>query len=140
MSWQVVDDVSALVESTLWRHRPDVREDTRKEGVTMNWTSSRLVGAKPFGLQRSDLRGAQMPVADILLTPIARRLMVWWPGGGAVYTRPVAVEYVDGSRTRRIRIVPIQSLGFGALAALGLAAVAASFALRHKDRWRDTEN
>jgi hypothetical protein len=103
----------------------------------MNRTSSRLVEAKPFGLQRSDLRGAQMPVAGVLLTPIARRLVVWWPGGGAVYARPVAIEYLDGSRARQIRIVPIQSLAFGALAALGLAAITTSFALRRKDRLRD---
>jgi hypothetical protein len=104
----------------------------------MNRTSPRLMEAKPFGLQRSDLRGAQMPVADVLLTPIARGLVVWWPGGGAVYARPVAIEYLDGSRTRQIRIVPTQSLAFGALAALGLAVVAASFALRCNDRLRDT--
>ena len=100
----------------------------------MNRTSPRLVEAKPFGLQRSDLRGAQMPVAGALLTPIVRRLVVWWPSGGAVYARPVAIEYLDGSRTRRICIVPIQLLAFGALVALGLAAVAASFALRRKVR------
>jgi hypothetical protein len=104
----------------------------------MNRTSPRLVEAKPFGLRRSDLRGAQMPVAGVLLTPIARRLVVWWPGGGAVYARPVAIEYLDGGRTRQIRIVSIQSLAFGALAALGLAATAALFVLRCKDRLRAT--
>src|SRR3974377_407040 len=113
----------------LWRsrarfggHRPNVSGDARREDATMNMPSPRLVAAKPFGLRRSDLRGAQMRVAGVLLTPIARRLVVWWPGGGAVYARPVAVEYLDGRRTRQIRIVPVQSLGFGALAALGLAA------------------
>ncbi len=79
-----------------------------------------------------------MPVAGVLLTPIARRLVVWWPGGGAIYARPVAIEYLDGSRARLIRIVPIQSLAFAALAALGLAAITTSFALRRKDRLRDT--
>lgn len=103
----------------------------------MNRTSPRVVEAKPFGLQRSDLRGAQMPVAGVLLTPIARRLVVWWPGGGAVYVRPVAIEYLDGSRTQQKHIVPIQSLAFGALVALGLAAITTSFALRRKDRLRD---
>jgi hypothetical protein len=100
----------------------------------MNLPGPRLVEAKPFGLRRSDLRGAQMTVAGVLLTPIARRVVVWWPGGGAVYARPVAIEYLDGSRTRQIRIIPIQSLALGTLAALGLAAIAASFALRRKDR------
>jgi hypothetical protein len=100
----------------------------------MNWTSPQVVEAKPFGLQRSDLRGVQMTVAGVLLIPIARRLVVWWPGGGAVYARPIAIEYLDGSRTRQIRIVPVQSLAFGALAALGLAAVAASFGLRYQNR------
>jgi hypothetical protein len=104
----------------------------------MSLSSQRLMAAKPFGLRRSDLRGAQMTVAGVPLTPIARRLMVWWPGGGAVYARPVAIEYQDGSRTRQVHIVPIQSLALGALAVLGLAAIAASFALRRKDRLRDT--
>jgi len=103
----------------------------------MNVPGPRLA-AKPFGLRRSDLRGAQMTVAGVPLTPIARRLVVWWPGGGAVYARPAAIEYLDGGRTRQIRIVPIQSLAFGALVALGLAAIATSFALRRKDRLRDT--
>jgi hypothetical protein len=79
-----------------------------------------------------------MTVAGVLLTPIARRLVVWWPGGGAVYARPVAIEYLDGSRTRQVRMVPIQSLAYGALAALGLATMATSFALRRRDRRRDT--
>jgi hypothetical protein len=133
MLWQGGDDVSAL-ESTQWRHRPHVDEDARKEEMAMYRTSPPVVEGKPFGLQRSDLRGAPMPVADVLLTPVARRLVIWWPGGGAVYARPVAIEFLDGGRTQRIRIVPIQSLALGALAALGLAAVAASFALRRKDR------
>jgi hypothetical protein len=100
----------------------------------MNSPSPRLEEAKPFGLQRSTLRGAQLTVAGVLLTPIARRLVVWWPGGGVVYARPVAIEYLDGRRTQQIRIVPLQSLALGALAALGLAAMAASFALRRRDR------
>jgi hypothetical protein len=79
-----------------------------------------------------------MTAAGVLLTPIARRLVVWWPGGGAVYARAAAVEYQDGGRTRQIRIVPIQSLVFGALAVLGLAAIAASLALRRQDRVRDS--
>ena len=75
-----------------------------------------------------------MLVAGVLLTPIARRLVVWWPGGGAVYVRPVAIEYLDGSRTRQKHIVPIQSLAFGALATLGMAAITTSFALRRKEK------
>src|SRR5215469_10585095 len=119
---------------TLWRKR--ARE--RKKEATINMPSPRLVAARPFGLRRSELRGAPTTVAGKLLTPIARRLVVWWPGGGAVYARAVAIEYQDGGRTRQIRIIPIQSLVFGALAALGLAAIAASFALRRQHRLRDT--
>jgi hypothetical protein len=62
--------------------------------------------------------------------------VIWWPGGGAVFARPAAIEYLDGGRTRQIRIVPIQSIALSALAALGLAAIAASFALRRKDGLR----
>jgi hypothetical protein len=97
-----------------------------------------LAEAKPFGLRRSDVRGAQMRVAGVLLTPIARRVVVWWPGGGAVYARPVAIEYLDGTRTRQIRIVPVQSVALGALVALGMVTIAASFALRRKDSQRNS--
>jgi hypothetical protein len=100
----------------------------------MNSRRPRVVEARPFGMRVSDLRGAQMLVAGVPVTPIVRRVVVWWPGGGGVYARARAIEYLDGSRTRQIRIVPIQSLAFGALTALGAAAIAASFALRWKNR------
>ena len=93
-----------------------------------------VVEARPFGIRRSNLRGAQMLVAGVPVTPVVRRVMVWWPGGGGVYARAHAIEYLDGSRTQQIRIAPIQSLAFGGLIALGAAAIAASIALRWKKR------
>jgi hypothetical protein len=62
------------------------------------------------------------------VTPVARRLMVWWPGGGWLYAWPDAIEYPDGQRTRRVRIVPVRSLAMGGLVALVAVAVVASAA------------
>ncbi|MGZ3584108.1 MAG: hypothetical protein ACXWQR_22325 [Ktedonobacterales bacterium] len=104
----------------------------------MNRRSPRLAEARPFGVQLKDVRGAPMLAADIPVTPIARRLTVWWPGGAWVYAWPGSIEYPDGSRIRQIRIVPIQSLASVALVALALATIAASFAQRWRDGQRDT--
>lgn len=110
-----------------------------KERATMNRRSPRLAEARPVGVQLKDVRGAPTLVAGVPVTPIARRLVVWWPGGGWVYAWPGSIEYSDGSRTRQIRIVPIQSLAFGAVAALGFVTIAASLAQRWRDGLRDTE-
>ena len=103
----------------------------------MNGRSPRLVEARRVGMQLNDVRGAPMLAAGVPVTPIARRLVVWWPGGGWIYAWPGSIEYSDGSRTRQIRIVPIQSLAFGAVAALGLVTIAASLAQRWSDGLRD---
>lgn len=104
----------------------------------MSRRSLRLAEARPFGVQLKDLRGAPTLAAGLPVTPIARRLMVWWPGGNWIYAWPGSIEYTDGSQTRQLRIIPIQTLTLGAVAALGLATIAASLALRWRDALRDT--
>lgn len=104
----------------------------------MDRRSPRSADVRPFGVRLTDVRGAPMLAAGVPVTTIARRLMVWWPGGGWVYAWPGSIEYPDGNRIRRIRIVPIQSLASGAVAALGLATIAASLAQRRRDGLRDT--
>jgi hypothetical protein len=104
----------------------------------MNRRSPQVAQARPFGVRLDDVRGVPTLAAGVPVTPIARRLIVWWPRGGWVYAWPGSIEYPDGIRTRRIRIVPIQSLAFVALAALALATIAASLAQRRRDGPRDT--
>lgn len=103
----------------------------------MSRRSPLLAEARPFGVQLDDVRGAPMLAAGVPVTPIARRLMVRWPGGGWVYMWPGSIEYSDGSRTRQTRIVPIQTLAFGALAALTLATILGTIAASLAQRWRD---
>lgn len=85
-------------------------------------------GARPFGVRLAAARGAPVLAAGMSVTPIARRLMVWWPGGGWVYVWPDAIEYADGQRTRRARIVPVRLLALGGFVALGVVAAVVSVA------------
>lgn len=85
-------------------------------------------GARPFGVRLAAARGTPVLAAGMSVTPIARRLMVWWPGGGWVYAWPEAIEYPDGQRTRRARIIPVQSLVMGVFVALGVVSAVASAA------------
>lgn len=88
--------------------------------------------ARPFGMQLDTLRGEPIVANGVSITPIARRLALWRPGGAWVYAWPVAVEYPAGQRIRRARIVQMWMLSLGSLAALALATVAALFAVARR--------
>ncbi len=106
----------------------------------MNWTGSRQTIARPFGAQLDEMRGEPKLAAGLSVTPIARRLALWWPGGGWVYAWPVAVEYPEGTRTRRLRIMPIQPLTSAAFAVFGLAAFTTFATRRWRQRRRSAED
>lgn len=86
-------------------------------------------GVRPVGVRLATARGAPVVAAGMPVTPIARRLMVWWPGGGWVYAWPDAIEYFDGQRTRRARIVPVRLVTMGGLVALGAVVAVATASL-----------
>jgi hypothetical protein len=85
-------------------------------------------GAWPVGVRLAATRGAPMLAAGMSVTPIARRLTVWWPGGGWVYAWPEAIEYLDGQRMRRARIIPVRLITMGGIVTLGAVAAVASVA------------
>jgi hypothetical protein len=95
---------------------------------------SQLAETRPVGVRLDLLRGEPMPTAGPPVTPVARRLALWWPGGAWVYAWPVAVEYPDGQRTQRVRIVHVRMVSLATFAALGLAAVALFVARRPRQR------
>jgi hypothetical protein len=78
-----------------------------------------------------------MLAGDTAVTPIARRLALSWPGGAWVYAWPAAIEYPEGSQTRRTRILPYQRLMSVALVALSAGALVAFIAQRWKDGQRN---
>jgi len=88
------------------------------------------MGARPFGMRLDTLRGEPIVANGVSITPFARRLALWRPGGALVYAWPVAVEYPAGQRIRRARIVQMWMLSLGSLAAL--ATVAALFAVARR--------
>ena len=90
----------------------------------------RLVEARPFGARVETMRGEPMVVAGASMTPIARRLAVWWPGGAWVYAWPIAIEYPPGRRTR---IIHVRMRAFALFATLGMAAFAIFVAQRRRD-------
>ncbi len=91
---------------------------------------------RPFGARLDVLRGEPIPTAGPPITPVARRLALWWPGGAWAYAWPVAIEYPDGQRTRRTRIVHVRMLSLTVFAALGLAAFAVFVAQRWSEERR----
>lgn len=98
----------------------------------MNERSAQRTIAQPFGARLDTLRGEPTLAAGVLVTPIARRLALWWLGGGWIYAWPSAVEYPEGTLTRRLRILPIQPLVSAAVVAVGVAALGAVTT----QRWR----
>lgn len=91
----------------------------------MNRPSPPLTDARPFNIRLEALRGEPMSTPEAQVTPIARRLTIWWPGGAWVYAWPVAVEYQEGNATRRTRILPVRAIMVAGVAVSGLAALAA---------------
>lgn len=85
--------------------------------------------ARPVGVRFATAPGTPVLAAGMSVTPIARRLTVWWPGGGWLYVWPDAIEYFDGQRARRARIVPVRLITMGGLVALGAVAAVATASL-----------
>lgn len=92
--------------------------------------AARLGEARPFGVRVETMRGEPIAAAGATMTPIARRLAVWWPSGAWVYAWPIAIEYPPGQRTR---IIHIRMRAFAFFATLGLAAFAVFVARRMRD-------
>lgn len=82
-----------------------------------------LDGALPAGVRLEQLRGAPRQAGDAVVTPIARRLTLRWPGGAWVYAWPAAIEVQTERGTRRARIIPVQRILLSALAGGALAAL-----------------
>ena len=93
--------------------------------------------SRPFGAQLDTLRGEPTPTAGLRVTPIARRLTLWWPGGAWVYAWPIAIEYPDGQRARRRRIPNMRMRSQATCVALGIAA-AVLFLTRSRNARRQT--
>jgi hypothetical protein len=68
--------------------------------------------------------GRQVTVGDITLTPQAQSLIIRWPYGGWVWTRPIAVQAVrndrPGQQAARLPIIDITRLVQVGLLALSL--------------------
>ncbi len=90
---------------------------------------------RPFGARLERLLGEPTRAAGTLVTPIARRLAIWWPGGGWVALWPVAVEYPTSAGSRRARIAPVQTIALVALSLMSLVALVAFKA----QRWMDAQ-
>lgn len=87
-------------------------------------TSLRPAEKPPFGARLDVLRGEPTQTAGPPITPVARRLALWWPGSVWVYAWPVAIEYPEGQRTRRVRITNVRMLSRAIFAVFVLAAFA----------------
>lgn len=103
----------------------------------MNGRAPSVVNAWPLRLRLDELRGEPLLAEGVSVTPIARRLALSWPGGAWVYAWPSAIEYPEGSRTRRARIIPYQRLVSVVLVALSAGALVAFAAQRWKDGQRN---
>jgi hypothetical protein len=79
--------------------------------------------AAPVGARLETLRGAPLQVGAAIVTPIARRLAVRWPGSGWVYAWPAAVAVQTARGTQRARIWPTQRILLAALTTASLAAL-----------------
>lgn len=88
-------------------------------------------GAWRPGMSLDESRGAPREAGGVIVIPVARRLVARWPGGAWVLAWPAAVEVRANGRTRRVRIVPVQSLALAALAGAALVALLGTIA-----RWR----
>jgi hypothetical protein len=58
-----------------------------------------------FVWQRSP--GPTVRTGDVAVTPIARRIGVHWPGGGLLWSFPVAVEIASGETVETKAIVDV---------------------------------
>ena len=88
------------------------------------------VASRPIGVRMETLRGAPTLIAGASITPVARRLALWWPGGAWAYAWPIAIEYPEGERIRRERIPNMRMRASAAFAALGLVSFAIFVARR----------
>ena len=87
-----------------------------------------LDGALPVGVRMETLRGEPRQAGGAMVTPIARRLTLRWPGGGRVSARPSAVEIQTVSGVRRVRIMSFQRVALAMLAGITLATLAGAVA------------
>ena len=78
---------------------------------------------------------APVTVGGTIVTPLACALVVRWPGGGLVWSRPAAVLVEREGRVRRIPIVDVTRLVQAGLLGLGLALAIASLvqSMRRKE-------
>jgi hypothetical protein len=64
-------------------------------------------------------------VRDVTVTPWSRALVIRWPNGGFVWSRPTAVRVEQRGQTRRIPIVDVtRILQVGLLCLAALLAIA----------------
>ena len=95
------------------------------------------MGTRSFvGMLRvQDAPVAPVTVGGVTVTPLARALVVRWPGGGLVWNRPAAVLVEREGRVRRIPIVDVTRLVQAGLLGLGLALAIASLvhSMRRKE-------
>jgi hypothetical protein len=61
------------------------------------------MGGAPV-IELRDVRGRPVPVDNGTITPVARCLVVRWPGGGSAWSGPAAVIVEREGRTERIPI------------------------------------
>ena len=85
-----------------------------------------------------DAPGRPTTVGNGTITPVARSLVVRWPGGRWVWSGPRAVLVERGGRTER---VPLGNLNGRILWALRVGAVAltARWMTRDRRRWRSND-
>lgn len=88
-------------------------------------------------IARRDSSGIPATAGDTTITPVARSLIVRWPGGGAVWSGPAAVVVEREGRTDRI---PVVNVNRRILWGLRMGTVALIAAWLARDRRRKDSN
>lgn len=78
--------------------------------------------------------GDPVTVGDVIVTPLARALVVRTPLGGLVWNRPIGLRVERDGRVKRVRIADVtRLLQFGLLASSIIAVVAVAALGRRKE-------
>lgn len=84
-------------------------------------------------IEWSDSSASPVTIGDTVVTPLARTLIVRWPGGGAVSSAPAAIIVEREGRTDRIPIVNLNRRILWAVR-LSAAALFATWMAPHRRR------
>jgi len=84
-------------------------------------------------IERRDSAGSSAAIGDTTVTPLARSFVVRWPGGGAMWSGPVAIKVEREGRADRIPIGNVNRRILWGLR-LGTAAFIATCMAHHRSR------